>query len=386
MAQAYTVFQSSDNAGGDYSTLKAAVDAVTEINSTIDITGSWTIDDTSPTMLVKGGDGLVVTATGDSATNGIPESHANGKSNAYRIRDDGSTDELIEIWDNCTFIGFEIGQTSTTTSKEIFRFADDRTLTLDSMLLYFDSRNDQQDIIYTNNKEVTINATNCVAYNAYRAFLDQYQNDNCTLNTNCCTFYDIGFDTGSTSRSGIFGMNGSGTHTWNSLNCILDVDTASYAMSDCITAGTANHDYQSCSGATELATYYTTQNTVNETGNEYDTDIEVGPGAAGKVSVIDVTGAGDEISLNLYDDSNNAALDFCQIAPDADGANSGLTMPSVDIAGNTRYAGTSGYYDCGAFSIQSAPAGGGRIMSSLANHGGLAGYGGIAGKGGGLAG
>ena len=35
--------------------------------------------------------------------------------------------------------------------------------------------------------------------------------------------------------------------------------------------------------------------------------------------------------------------------------------------------------------IAAAPAGG-RVMSSLANHGGLAGMGGIAGKGGGLAG
>ena len=40
----------------------------------------------------------------------------------------------------------------------------------------------------------------------------------------------------------------------------------------------------------------------------------------------------------------------------------------------------------GDYSEQPAPVVGGRIMSSLTNHGGLAGYGGIAGQGGGLAG
>ena len=40
----------------------------------------------------------------------------------------------------------------------------------------------------------------------------------------------------------------------------------------------------------------------------------------------------------------------------------------------------------GAWQEQAAAAASGRIMSSLANHGGLAGSGGIAGKGGGLAG
>ena len=48
-------------------------------------------------------------------------------------------------------------------------------------------------------------------------------------------------------------------------------------------------------------------------------------------------------------------------------------------AANTSYA------DQGAIQREEAVAAGGRIMGSLAGHGGLAGTGGIAGKGGGLA-
>ena len=383
MAQTLTVV-SGGGPAPEYSTLAGAVNAINSSDSTITISGTWGSADTTE-FTVDGG-GLTITATGDSATNGIPEAHTDGVSSAYRLQVDGGTGGALTISDTCTFKGFEIEHVGTGVSAEIFRAGgDNHTLTLDSMLLYFSSRTDQQDIIYTNSQVVTINATNCVAYNAYRAFLDQWQNDNCTLNTNCCTFYDIGYSSSTSSRSGIFGMAGTGTHTWNSLNCILDTDPFSYAFVHNGGTNVANHDYQSCSSGTEADTYLATM-TVNATGNEYDTDIEVGPGAAGKVSVIDVTGAGNAINLNLYDDSNNAALDFCQIAPDAEGANSGLIMPSVDIAGNTRHPGAGNNYDCGAFSIQSAPAGGGRIMSSLTAHGGLAGYGGIAGKGGGLAG
>ena len=363
MAQALTVV-SGGGPAPEYSTLKGAVDAINSTDSTITISGTWTSPDTAEFTVDSGG--LTITATGESATNGIAEAHTDGKSNAYRLQVDGGTSSAlpINLTGGCTFKGFEIEHVGTGVSAEIFRFVVGATLNLDSMLLYFSSRTDQQDIIYTNGAVVTVNAENCVAYNAYRAFLDQYQNDDCTLNTNCCTFYDIGFDNSASSRSGIFGMNGTGTHTWNSLNCILDVPPISYEFVQNGGTNVANHDYQCCSSGTEGDVYKATM-TVNETGNDYDTDIEVGPGAAGKVSVIDVTGAGNAINLNLYDDSNNAALDFCQIAPAADGANSGLTMLSVDIAGNTRYAGTSGYYDCGAFSIQSAPAGGGVVAGSL---------------------
>lgn len=102
---------------------------------------------------------------------------------------------------------------------------------------------------------------------------------------------------------------------------------------------------------------------------------------------VSIPGANSVTSSTLTFE-NKAADNFALAAGDTDAIGAGIgpssdsDVPVVDIVGEVRSGTTT---DIGAFMFVSA-GGGGRIMSSLANGGGLAGLGGIAGAGGGLAG
>ncbi len=103
---------------------------------------------------------------------------------------------------------------------------------------------------------------------------------------------------------------------------------------------------------------------------------------------------GDGSNAQTLDSSSGYANEFTSVAGDdfslvsggvcgengTDLSGSGVTD---DIIGTSRPQSTN--YDISAYERIVAGGGGGRIMSSLANHGGLAGFGGIAGQGGGLA-
>ena len=358
MAQAYTVFQGSDGEGGDYSTLKGAVDAVTETNSTITITDAgWTVADTSASMTIDGGDGLVIEAVGASSTNGVAESHANGKTNAYRLRDTNTANSsLIYIQDTCELKGFEIAETGTGTSDELLRMGtDDHTVTLTNMLMYFDSRNDQQDGLYTNEKRTTVVAENCVVYNCYRSFIDNYQNDNHTATVNSCTFKDCGFQLSSGGRTGIFGNHGTGTHVCKIFNSLIDLNSASYVNDASTTSSTSSILSDYCIFENSSGNWSGDNvDTETDVGTSYSITFSEGDPASCAVGQIDLT-TSPTYDLTLYDDeTDNLAQDFCQVTT---GATSGLVLPTTDIAGNTRNAGTSGYYDCGAFNVTAAAAG-----------------------------
>ena len=385
MAHDFKVGQGGSGSGYDYGDLESAVDAIVDdAENIIRIQGAWTVNGgtTGSMTITNPGNSskLTIIAEGAARTNGIEEGHTNGNSDAYRhIEAPTANDSLFYVLDEIEFDGFEIGLDSATgTSHEIIRAdGSGNTYTFKNMLMYALQIYTEQDCIYTNNNILTVSCENVVSYNFRRAFLDQYTNDDCTLSTNCCTFYNIGDSDSSTSRSGIFGMHGTGTHVWNSLNCLIHTG-GGHAYTTEEGTDTANWEYNTwhesaLQGSTNPYCFDDTVDTINDEISSTSTttlnaDFVEGAPTSGDIGFIDTTDTGG-YNFNLYDDTAgndlNVAIDFCPVAPTETGANSGLTMLSVDIAGNTRYAGTSGYYDCGAFSVQSAPAGGGVVAGSL---------------------
>ena len=356
MAQSYTLQQS----GGDYDNMDAALDAVTQTNSTITISGPWTTADTSTDMNIDGGDGLTITATGDSATNGIAESHANGKSNAYRLRAaPGTPPGLFSVANTVTLEGFEIGNTSTGTSKEIFRIdADNKTLTCKKMLMYFDTRNSQQDIVYCNDRPVTnISWENCIIINARRVPIYFYEDESYTADINCCTFYNNGDNETGTAGIAFFDTNNaSHTGTINIQNTISIIgNTGAYDVSfDTTATNTINIDSVICR-TTPASNFAVFDDTTNGSGTiSANISAVEGTASSGEVGFTDITGDADQMDLTPTAGANNEALDFGGTTPGNTGTNSGLLMPLDDIAGNTRNTTT---VDCGAIAVNLAAAG-----------------------------
>lgn len=359
MAQDFTV--GSDGGSYDYSSLVTAVNAVTQTDSIIRIQGTWAADDTGG-FTIDGGDGLTIQGEGSAKTNGVRHSETGGNSDAWRLADEDSGAGLIDIENNVTFKFLEISLNGTGTSSELFRFGASKTLTFDSMLVYAEFSIDQQDCIYTDGNDVTVNATNVVAANWERAFVDEYQDGDLTVNLNCCTFFDMGGNSGG-GRHGTVGTNGTGTKTVNALNCIHAHDSPETTWVWNL-SGTSelNTDYNIySSGTVDDDTGVDTWNNGTDTNGADPTD---GTPASGEIAFEDITGVPGQ-DFRLQDEANNVALDFCQVTT---GANSGLTLPTNDIAGNARGTGTNGYYDCGAFAVNLASGGATDLLIADAAH------------------
>lgn len=324
---------------GDYSTLSDALDNA-NVNDTISIEGTWTVDDSTTCTVADSG--LTITTDADSKC----DPFAVSSPSHYRLRT--SSGHSITISYAVTIEGVEIGNTSTTTSDECIRIdANSITLTCTDCILYFTSRNDQQDLIYGNNRNsLTVVLTNCIGWNAYRAAVDIWRAAVSTadVDINSCHFYDCGYSTSSTTRSGVVGIDDLiVTPTVRIFNSLMHINTGNPVTTES-SDGSVTIDRSFTNASAFVHTAYTGTTTITDSTTSA-TWAETG--ATDDYVVVEDLTTSNYKDLRLVDDTDNDAQDA-----HADGSGAGLTMPSTDIAGTTRPVNTN--YDIGAYEIPGA--------------------------------
>ena len=321
----------SDGGTNDYTSLAAAISAS---ETEIEIQGTWSSAETAHYTISSG---TTIEATGDAKHPGYV-----GSSPTHWRAKPTSSGHTFTLNADCTVTGMDISNQSTGSSDECIRLnADNVDLVCDSCLMWFGSKNSEQDIIYNNSKSgCTVSLENCIAWNAGRAVVDMFvwdDDDSMDIDINSCTFYDIGsYDEG---RSGVIG-GFSYAGTWNIFNSILHI--SGYAATDqqviantstavptitvdrCITN---NGDIDNCTPTDSLVSR--TFATTDQGDGDY-------------VIFTDPTSSDWDFRLVDLTNAKNNAQDA---HADSSGAN--LSMPSTDIVGNTRATD----YCIGAFEI-----------------------------------
>lgn len=323
---------------GDYSTLASAMSSRSGDGDIISIEGTWSVDDTT---VCTNSFATTVTTDTDSANPGyIP-----GSPTHYRLRN--TSGHSITLTDNLVMTGVDVGSQSTGVSDELFRCSSGiSALTLDKCILWFDSRTDQQDIVYTDIAGLTVSLENCAAWNVYRAVFDSFDQDGTnTFNSNCCSFYDVGNSITEGSRSGIVGVGQSANSPVvdvNIFNTKIHINTGAAINHASSSGGTVTSDQiiSSTTAGDHLTGGSTTENTTNATWSAIWTAGT--PSTGTYVAVNDITGG--PMDLRLQDHADNDAQDA---HTDASGA--GLSMPVDDVVGTSRPQNTN--YDMGFFEV-----------------------------------
>ena len=326
-----------EDGGGDYTTLEAAVEnAATIDGDVITITETWSASEATQIAVA---DALTIQATGDSKHIGRPHS---GSETTYRHRNTASGHSFtITDTGTVTFIGLDIQNTSTTTSDEVFRNNVSNTFIAQDCVLGFASRNSEQDIYY-NEALATATFESCHFYNANRAVVDLFQPDaGSVVNINSCTGYDIGYNAGATTRSGLVGVRDpASTCTVNIFNTIVHINTG--------TPVTSNDDADTVVNIHTLITNATSiSNITLDTDTNNVTSATITDSTASTAYILnDVTTS--PFDLRVTDHANNTAQDN---HTNGTGTGTGLSVPSSDIVGTSRPQNTN--YDIGAFEIVS---------------------------------
>jgi hypothetical protein len=326
-----------EDGGGDYTTLAAAISAS---ETEIEIQETWTSAETSNYTIASA---TTIVATGSARHSGFVGSSPTH----WRAKPTSSGNHTFLLNADLTVEGMDISNQSTGVSDEVFRLnADNVDLIGKFCLLWLGARIDQQDIAYNDSKSsCSVLFENCIGWNAYRAVIDQYNGGNSTYDINSSHFYNCGFSSDESSRSGVFGLNMTGgTVNCSCFNSLLNINTGNVATT---TAGvTSSITIDRC--ITNVADY-TSANWDTETitdsllsHNWTDDDTKASDGDW--VIVEDITTAPYDfrLAINDYNEAQDAH---------ADGSGAGLTMPSTDIVGTSRPQNTN--YDIGAFEIVS---------------------------------
>ena len=341
MPTTWTVTKSGG--GGDYNTLASALSNGSTIDGdTIEIQGTWAARDTAVCTV---SDAVTIQCDADSKQVGRPwrtgdthYQHRSTSGHSFTVTDTGTV----------TFIDLDIQNAATGVSDEIFRNNVSNTFVAERCVLGFDSRTDQQDIYY-NDAILDVTFTNCVGYNAYRAWVDSNGGDTgSVVNINSCTAYDIGFNATTNSRSGLIGFNSSNTMTANVANTLAHTNASSKTCTF-VSANTTYNFHTLITNVDNLAAgsgtagASNTANVINATINATDT--------LGNYIVTDIV---SPYNLLLQDSAtNNAALTNHSITSFT---GTGLTLPTLDILGQTRVTTTSNI-DIGAHAIVAAGVG-----------------------------
>lgn len=320
-------------ADGDYSTLNAALtNASTGASDFIEEQETWSVDDTA-NCTVQDTD-ITVRADSDSKMVGFEASSPTN----YRLKTTSGHSITVN---NTGFIldGIEIGNESTGTSDEGIRVdISGSTTIIKNSLLYFGSRNSEQDLVYGNDKgTLIVKFENVICYNAQRAVFDAFgTNNDVTASYNACHFYNIG-NNGADPRHGIFGTNSTGTVIVDVFDCLCHTVTAKpfqfesdATVTLTIDRSITNQSSWDLNGDTPAVTDSTVSATWVTSG-----------GSGDRVFVGSLSG---NLDLRLVDDANNLAQDN-----HADGSGANLTMPSTDMVGTSRPQNTN--FDVGAFEI-----------------------------------
>lgn len=366
--------------GKDHSTIGAAVTWFENIaNHDFDTDGIGTIEvydnvEYNENVLIDGlNGGMSLTAyLWLKAASGNRHSGVSGTGHV-RIRGNTNGSHVLSLqhaWIRIS--GFEIQQDSTGDSDEGVRLGSGSVTStnflIEDCIIWTDQSTANQDGLYAGNWGASVSVSNTDIYGFTRAgvhaqmFLDAHDQ---TWNLDACFIYDNGDNV--INRN----SNSGNTTTINAYN------TVAHSPSTGV-------DYKTFGGA-GTETYAGSDNIASDTTAEsnfttsFDSVLLVAssPGSGENFWVNNITGGSEDFTLA----GENA------FTVNANGINRGGSEPdsrqdlSVDIVGTTRHATTP---DIGPFEF--VPAGGGRIMSSLTNYGGLAGKGGVAGIGGGLAG
>ena len=339
--------------GGDYTTLAAAVTAATA-GDIIEISGTWSVDDTAAVTVAV--NNLDIKCTGDSKHPG----YVMGTPTYYRLRVNANSPCIMvgttvtgTIIDN-----LEIRQANTGIDGHGINWneptVDSGTLTVKNCLIYASSSNaGQRGIRHQNNDYVTqtLNVENCILWGWGRAGImtntvfGTQTPPNCviTANINSCTIYNCGhadLSQGYQARRNV----SSASHTVNLFNCVIvdnyiDIGMTGNALAwiiwkiyNCIVSDLSIDD---------INTYadYTGSGNLQERGV---TDT-ASPGAGNWVIFRDKTTAPYDLRL-LDNATDNDAQDM-----HTSGTGGDLTMVTADIVGTTRPQNTN--YDCGAFEV-----------------------------------
>lgn len=326
--------------GGAYTNMKAALAAASGGTDTVDITGTWSAPDTTTGAVTTAN----VTVTTDSAS--ANPGHSTGSPTHYQLQ--VGSGHSIQLDHSMTITGVDIGSQSTGVSDEIFRVnASNVTLTAKKCLFWFNSRNAEQDVLYTDsNSGLVAEFENCAFWNVYRSIVDHFSltAETVTVKFNSCHGYDIGFSAIAGNRSGVYGASTTATGSISNVfmfNCVWHINTGNVFNASIV--GTHNLTADRTLSSTTSGDWSTNVDTEALTDIGYSYTWTAGtPGVGSVIGVNDITGGA--MDLRLQDHANNDAQDN---HTDASGAT--LSMPSTDIIGTSRPQNTN--YDVGFFEI-----------------------------------
>ena len=336
------------NDDGTYPTLNAAV-AVASAANTIEIQGTWDNDDTTSVVWDVA---VIVTADSDSKQIGKPfvsgdthYRHREGAGHAFTVT------AAVDITD------LDIQSDSSGTSDELFRAAGDDAITLKNCMLGFTGNTDQPDVVYNeDNSTKTYLFEQCFFYDVGRSIVDVFGSGTGThtVNFNSCGSFNIGAN-GGRAEGCWYGHTDSGTNDTvnvNMHNCLIHVTDENAVTIESGSSGTYNSD------CAHSITNITSANLVDD----FDTDVQTSLLVSATWATS--TAGGDEVLLTnitsttydpalVNDSTNNDAQTRHATVTDA-----GLTIPDLDILGQTRDKATPSF-DCGPHALTLAAAGGG---------------------------
>jgi hypothetical protein len=337
--------------GGDYTTLAAAVAAAAN-GDTIEISGTWTADESTSTTIAVTALDLTIQAVGDSKCNG----QVSASTGHYRLRYTG-TGYALEHTDNYgTLIidGLEIILDSETTSTRLFYgtpSGGNLTVIVQNCLLYAtNSVAGQRGINIQNNsitRATTLNVINSIFFGFGRSAI--YQGSAYTsatgvrtVNINSCTVYGCG---SIDEIGGIeFRDNNDGCTSYVNIFNTISMDNTGddYAISGDYSGNPVWDIHNSIASDTSIASRDASASGCLASRTATDS---ASPGTGDWVIFEDKTN--NPVDLRL---KNNATDNDAQ-QMHTSGSGAGLTMPTTDIAGTNRPQVTN--YDCGAFEVVS---------------------------------
>lgn len=323
----------------DEDSLADAIDSAVA-GDEIEIQGTWSAVETGNLSISLGG--LTIKATGDAAFPGYP--NLEGPATHFRFQRSATNGHTIYIsgtgTNTYTFEGLDLSIGTTGTSDEVIRCdRADTTYIFKKCGIWATRSISDQDGIYTYRCDCTIEVENCMFWNFGRAGID-IQNYNAgvdvtiNLDVNSSTFYNCSSDTGEASGGGIV-IYHSGTNSVfnvNVFNCLLQGSggESSDDINDYSGGGTLNFELEDSIFDTATTAWLL----VDSNCDGADDGIAAhGYPDSGEYVVYQRVNCYD-VDLRLKDDSTyNLPQGYHS---NGTGTNTGLTMPTDDICGNTR--------------------------------------------------
>lgn len=335
---------------GDYTNLADALSNASTVNDdTISINGVWTADDdgTHPDVVDSG---ITILTTGSSRHAGFVNATTPGDVHRLIATTDGHA--LTISGGDCIVDGLIIAQDqgSGSDSDEGIRLnADSITYTIKNCIILpwsTSASGSNSDGIFTGKTGITVNLEQCIIYGFERCGF-HYQGsltETGTFNFNSCFIWDCGQSGSDDSCAQITG-SGTGVRTVNMFNSIFMNGGAQGDINQRISGTNVTWNITQCiCSDTTITTEIDNGDENLESRTISDSD---SPGAGDWVIVEGaVTDPWATADLRIKTNAENDAEDI----PNSVLTAHTLTIPTTDIAGNTRGKGATDY-DCGPFTL-----------------------------------